>query len=254
MKLDYQKAGMAILTGVFLVVTPVRAFTLVSNTITGGWNTDTLTLDVNETSCSALGVSVSDLEADLDAAIELWNRAPTAKIKLARGAVVTATNSGTNPPHLYCSNTGQSAQIPGLAKGIATQNGRPVQGYIEINGDNTLTAYYPNLTTNLRQVVLAHEMGHILGLGHAEKQYALMYYDISSKTSLNLSQDDIDGLSWLNPRDETKGGLLGCGTLLDTSKGPPPPGSGLGALLGMGGFFLFAYAASRFRLRRRLER
>ena len=227
---------------------PSLAFTLISSQITGGWNIDTLAFDVNETSCSALGVSVSDLEADLDAAIELWNRAPTTSLKLARGTAVTSGNTGTNPPHIVC-NSGVITSpdvVPGEALLSTLQGGRPASGYIQINGDSTKAAYYPKLTATQRQIVLAHEMGHILGLGHAEKDYALMYYDISSKQYLNLSQDDIDGLTWLNPRDELKGGMFGCGSLIDVSK-RPPPGSGPGGMLGMGGFFLFAFLISRAR-------
>ena len=222
------------------------SFTLISNLISAGWDTETLVFDVNETSCSGLGISVSSLEADLDAAIDLWNRASTSKLKLARGTSVTTSTTGTNPPHLVCNTLMSSPDVvPGEAKGISVSGGRPAQGYIQINGDNTKAAYFGNLTPTQAQIVLAHEMGHILGLGHAEKDYALMYYDISSKTNLNLSQDDIDGISWLNPRDETKGGLLGCGSLRDSSKGPPPPGSGWGAGMSLFLFFGFAFGVSR---------
>jgi hypothetical protein len=245
------KSALILALGILSYSSSARAFTLISNLVTSGWNTETLVFDVNETSCSALGISVAELEADLDAAIELWNRAPTSKLKLARGTAVTATNTGTNPPHLVC-NSGVITSpdvVPGEAAGIAVSGGRPVQGYIQINGDQTRAAYFGNLTATQAQIVLAHEMGHILGLGHAENDYALMYYDISAKTNLNLSQDDIDGISWLNPRDETQGGLFGCGTLMDLTQGPPPPGGGLGASLGgmmsLLLFFGFAFGVSR---------
>ena len=62
-----------------------------------------------------------------------------------------------------------------------------------------------------------------------------MYYDATSKANLSLSQDDVDGISYLYPRKELSGDkLFGCGTLavVGTSRGedggqPPtiPPGA-----------------------------
>ena len=64
------------------------------------------------------------------------------------------------------------------------------------------------------QIIIAHEVGHLLGLGHTQYEPSLMYYSIGEKKYLRLSQDDMDGLSFLYPRNELGGdGLFGCGTL-----------------------------------------
>lgn len=78
------------------------------------------------------------------------------------------------------------------------------------------------------QVVLAHEIGHILGLGHSHDSNALMYFDASAKNTLRLAQDDIDGLTYLYPRDELGGDNLlgGCGRI-----SPPKPPNNTGLLL-----------------------
>jgi hypothetical protein len=59
--------------------------------------------------------------------------------------------------------------------------------------------------------VIAHEIGHALGLGHSEVSEALMYYQIVPKRS-TLGQDDIDGITFLYPVG-IPGDLAGCGFL-----------------------------------------
>src|SRR5690606_29136124 len=79
------------------------------------------------------------------------------------------------------------------------------------------------------KIILAHEIGHILGLGHSHDESALMYYNASAKEDLNLAQDDIDGITYLYPSDELDGAdLAGCGMV---SNGVPPAGGGWALLL-----------------------
>jgi len=218
------------------------AFTLITNTLTSGWDDTTLTFNVNETSCTALGIDADTLNSAIDAAVEVWNKAPTPKLKLARGSVVTSTSS-TNPPTIYCSNLGQSDGTAGVG-GVSTSGGVPAAGSLYLNGDSSKTAYFKNLTTAQQQIVLAHEMGHVLGLGHSEREYALMYYNISSIENLNLSQDDIDGLTWLNPRDELKSGIMGCATI-DSNGGHPPAGGNSGLWFNWGLLLMLTALISR---------
>ena len=223
---------------------PAHAFTLITNGISRGWNETTLSLDVNESSCTALGITTTTLYAAIDAAIDLWNSAPTSNLKLARGSVVTTTAS-TNPPTIYCSNAAQSDTTAGVGS-VSTSGGVPVLGSLYLNGDSTKAAFFNKLTSTQQQIVVSHEIGHVLGLGHSEKTYAMMYYNISTKTNLNLSQDDIDGLTWLNPSDELKSGLMGCATIQDINS-LPPGGGNFGLLLNWAMVLMIAFAASRRR-------
>jgi len=224
-------------------------FTLVSNTIIAGWDTESLTFNVNETSCTNLGISSSVLNAAIDSAIDLWNSAPTTSLKLVKGSVVSTTTA-SNPPSINCSNTAQTDTVAGVGTISSTLSGRPYTGFLTLNGDNTKSAYFGNLSTTEQAIIVAHEIGHVLGLGHSEKTYALMYYDISSKTHLNLSQDDVDGLTWLNPRNELTGGVMGCANVEDISR-RKPPSNGTGAVaFNWCLMILLAFAASKFRLRR----
>ena len=227
---------------------PSFSFTLSSSDITGGWDRKELSFQVNETSCSSLGISVSVLNSAIDTAIDLWNSATTSGLKLKRSGVTTATGL-TDPPTIYCTNTIPSPSIVAGQGAESLTAGRPTSGFLRLNGDSTAAPYFGNLDTAYQTIILAHEMGHVLGLGHSQKQYALMYYDISTKLNLNLSQDDIDGITWLNPSNEPATGVMGCGTTFDINQKPPPPpppgGPNTSILMTWIGLIVIAYGASR---------
>ena len=222
------------------------AFTLGSSSLIAGWNTETLTFDVNESSCTGLGISAANLNAAIDSAVELWNKAPTSSIKLARGAVVSTGAAYSNPPVIVCNSGVITSPDFVAAQGTwSGSGGRPTAGYIQVNGDSTKQAYFNNFSNTQAAIVIAHEMGHVLGLGHAEKEYALMYYDISSKTSLNLSQDDVDGITWLNPRNELKSGMMGCATVRDISRNNPGHQGTPGIIVNWMALWALAFTSTR---------
>ena len=91
-------------------------------------------------------------------------------------------------------------------------------------------------------------MGHTLGLGHSQDLNALMYYDESLKQNLALAQDDIDGITYLYPRNELGNDkTMGCSTV--SLKSPPPSmGTRISIL-----FMLFAPVGLAAYLRRKLR-
>ena len=62
-----------------------------------------------------------------------------------------------------------------------------------------------------------------------------MYYAIGTKAELRLAQDDIDGITWLNPRNEPSDKVMGCASIQNihgpTIGGPGSGGGGSFALL-----------------------
>jgi hypothetical protein len=88
-------------------------------------------------------------------------------------------------------------------------------GYIVLNVQEGAAANISNIDSERVKAIIAHEIGHVLGLGHSEDTAALMYYDVTAKKELSLAQDDVDGFTYLYPRDELQGDDLlgGCGVL-----------------------------------------
>lgn len=210
--------------------TSASAFTLGSSALKAGWDKTELTFDVNETSCSDLGISIADLNDSIDASIELWNSVPTSGLRLKRGAVVTSTDNA-NPPVIYCDATLAATAGGAGSVGVTVSTGIPAVGSLKLNGGSSNAAYFGSLSADTRNVIVAHELGHVLGIGHSDQEAALMYYSTGVKGEMRLSQDDIDALTWLNPRDEPSDGVMGCATVQSIQPlggGPGGPGSNTG--------------------------
>jgi ABC-type methionine transport system permease subunit len=213
----------------FLMPSVSFAFTLglFGNSIpAAGWPTSFISFDIDYTNCPSQAV----VNTAVDAAVSLWNAIPNSNLTIARGnsittsvAAATTTGHAAGNPTIVCDpnfskTIGQSGiqdVSPGVAlNGSATSSGRIVYYAVLLNAQAGAKANIATLNSTLVSIVLAHEMGHVLGLGHSGDINALMYYNASAKTVLNLSQDDVDGIAYLYPRGEPiTGGALGCGTL-----------------------------------------
>ncbi len=159
-------------------------------------------------------------------AIALWNNVPTATIALTRGAdmpvdVTTAnvitfydydgsvplTTDGLNPV-IYDTDgsitdlifgTGANGSVLGFA-GSFWSGCHYVEGQAVINGNFSSS---PTLMTT----VLAHELGHFIGLSHTEinseqglssGSYPLMY-PVAHRSGVSLADDDISAITALYP-------------------------------------------------------
>ena len=205
------------------------AFTVELGSDLQGWSNQPLTFSVNYANCS---VSQDTLNAAIDSGIALWQSVPTAAVSMARGGTTTdsAANAGVSPPTITDSpaiicDPSFSADIGGGDPTIGdhvtavtfvradTSDNRISYAVIVLNAETGKNANVANLTPVAFSDVVAHEMGHAQGLGHSSSENALMYFNSSQKTVLNLSQDDADGISYLYPRSEPFGQFMGCGTL-----------------------------------------
>ena len=183
-----------------------------------GWQTRSLTVYWSSVNCS---VSSDELKTIIDRAIDAWNRIPTTNLTIVRSAGETTMSvatfmagTGTPMPIILCDNqfsTNQSADpdsIPALTH-LTTYD--PITyGGIIINSEAGGAANISNFSEDENVVILAHELGHLLGLGHSANQKALMYYSLNDKTSAQITSDDRDGITYLYPRNEFQGGVFGC--------------------------------------------
>lgn len=207
-----------------------QAFTLNSSTNPNlkGWAGGEVQIFVNTANCPA-GVDVIGLTQE---AVKIWNNVPTSSIKVSYGGTTTNTGSSTNPPTVYCSTNFASIPggpdpdaVPGAAS-VSSPGGQIAAGQIFLNatsGDGNVG----NFSYTALLIIMAHEIGHLLGLGHSHSTSALMYYDASAKDTYSLSQDDIDGISYLYPSNEfSDNKFAGCGSVGFTAPPLPPSASG----------------------------
>ena len=241
----------------FMLLVPLTSFAWTLNTNFGASFKDNnvkVFIDGN-TTCVRNNLTVYDLE-DLvkSAAKNYWNTVPTSNLRLEpAGFTQGISNINTG---ILCSPTDevclqQANLIPAVDEIVIACNenntnfgsdnilavtipnkfsGKKITGSIIIINNVNINAKFGQLSRNDKIAVLAHEIGHAIGLGHSKDDAALMYYRTVNLRK-KLGQDDIDGVSWLYP---VKGDLYGlfpdgiapgaCGTIStdDDPKGGPP--------------------------------
>lgn len=222
-----------------------QAFTLTgSNPDLQGWEDRDVKLNVNLSNCPA-GIDVAGL---IEEAASVWNNIPTSNIKVSVGTTTTSTTFA-NPTTVYCETnfgaiTGADQNYVPAAAAASAPAGTITAGLLYLNVSSG-TANISAFDKTKLVIIVAHEIGHILGLGHSQVSNSLMYYSVTYKTTLGISQDDMDGMSYLYPKNELSGDkIMGCGLVQNLP--PPPPGRMW--LLGLFFFLpLMVYAALRRR-------
>jgi hypothetical protein len=241
-------AASTLLFSASLYPASARAFTLVISSDLKGWDASVLPIHYNTTDCS---VSPARLEAAIDRAVALWNSVPMSSIRLRRGRVSTSSASDFNSPTIaifdspviLCSQNfgfdsglddlmgsdGINDLVPALVR-PAAQEGRLIYAPMLLNSSGG-TADVAGFSDEKLAIIIAHEIGHMLGLGHVSDPASLMYFNVSEKELLALSRDDAEGVTYLYPRQEPFAGeFMGCGTLAVVSgRGGPGEGQGRSA-------------------------
>lgn len=204
-----------------------EAFTL-SDNYKNGWRTRQLKFNFNLTNCPS-----AVLSAFADAA-DLWNSVSTSSLKIKKNSLSATTTpaalvagTATDSPVIVCDNafgatTGADQDAVAGVGFSAIASGTYINYGGLILNTSAGAASVSSMSKTTLAVVLAHEIGHVLGFGHSEDAAALMYFSVGYKKHLRLSQDDWDALTYLYPRDELKtDDLFGCGSIGNAGTTPP---------------------------------
>lgn len=204
-----------------------------------GWKDSTVTFYVNSSNCPLSEAEVNDI---IDSAMNTWNGVTDSKLVVKRATTTTTVsqflnNTATELPVILCDNNfatqvGNSDVhvIPAATFKFGVDgNGTINYAGILLNAQNGAGANISSLSKGQVELTLAHEMGHALGLGHSSVTEALMFYSLGSKERPILTEDDIDGIVHIYPRNEFTGGVLGCSSVHN-----PNSSSKTDVILGMG--------------------
>jgi hypothetical protein len=208
------------------------AFTVVLNNqgrTSDGWDSNTVTFDI-DTSCNSYLTKVHEA---IERAKSTWGAVPTSALKVERGSLVTLSSPITTyvgntasayapigNTIVYCdTNFGTNSNVdansvPGYATGYNLDGNGKIRGsLLVLNVQSGASANINSLDSTLLGVVLTHEIGHCLGVGHSADTEALMYYQSGAGRQVVLAQDDIDAVTYLYPKQELGKAFPGCGSI-----------------------------------------
>lgn len=213
-----------------LMAFKTHAFTM-NNSAKLVFDHDEVLVNVAAGNCTNIGINEAELLTIVsDAVDEFWNTSPTSRLKLRKGSVVpvaaafktegicvAATNCTPNPNLavsrdilISCNNSASNFSSSSIL-GVTIPNnisGTTIVGALVLINDMASTQFGTK-TRPEKVAIIAHELGHTFGLGHSPVTDSLMYYaTVSSRTT--LGRDDIDGISYLYPKQQP---VSGCGTI-----------------------------------------
>lgn len=232
-----------------LLATKLQAYTY-SNNIGASFDKDEVKVYVaSNGSCTNAGTTIYELEDLVTIAINsYWNKITTSRLRLKNGGILKVTdplyNTGKlcNPDLESNCSSGYIPKVTDIVIACNTNtvsnftstgiyaitlnnniSGRSIAGSVIVINDAAGSGF-SNLTSEQITVVLAHEIGHAIGLGHTANPANLMYYTLTPKR-VSLGQSDIDGASSLYPQKFDGCGLIGSIAYIgsDDSNDPSDP-------------------------------
>jgi hypothetical protein len=244
-----------IFIGVFLFTINAFAFTL-NNNANLAFTKNPVKINIASGFCTNIGINETELlSIAKDAVDEYWNKAPTSGLKMRSGAVTSVStnfktglicNSGTNcDPNsalavssdiLISCNQNSSNFSSNSVLAVTVPNnisGSTINGALIILNDTATSNQLALKSRDEIVAIVAHEIGHAIGLGHSPVRDSLMYYQ-TVPNRRSLGEDDLSGLSYLYPKTQP----VSCGTIADINSNQSPTNIVLGFFLGIIGVFL----------------
>ncbi|MCB9093107.1 MAG: matrixin family metalloprotease [Halobacteriovoraceae bacterium] len=218
---------------------PVLAATFNSN-IAAYFSSDEVKVMVaSNTDCSNIGLTKAELSDMIDPAInDYWNTVTTSRLKLKNGGYYQTSNALFNTGLLCgsgqsgCTSANESQWIPKVTGIVISCNSNStsdvmfpasrsgIYGFTLPNNYNdtnllgsvivinsSSTSKFDELSYAQQVVVIAHEIGHAVGIGHMRNQENIMYYTLTPER-FALGPDDVDAMTYLYPKK-----IDGCGLI-----------------------------------------
>lgn len=248
-----------ILLGFLFFSLSAYSFTL-NNGAGAAFKKDVIKVNVAAHTCTNIGITNSELLSIAEEAVNLfWNRVPTSKLEMIGGSIVsvatdfqtgqvcTGSTSNCSPtPALVvssdilisCNTNATNYSGSNEVLGVTVPNnisGAEIKGALVLVNDQAGNSFQ-NKSHAAKVSIIAHEIGHALGLGHSPFREALMYAQFVEGRD-RLARDDMNGITWLYPEEEPDLGICGTVDLHGHGQGSP-----LSMLTGLFiGFVLIVY-------------
>jgi len=252
---------------ILLISFKAHGFTF-NNNIEAKFEDPRIIVNVNGAECINNGLDPDTIyQMAYDAVTDYWNRVPSTSLFLVMGTITedaTQTyykepicETGSDPcvPNeavkvdkyilISCNNDEQNFP-EGNILGLTLPNnisGGFIRGSLFLLNDTAPKA--DNMLNELSRdeivAVIAHEIGHAIGLGHSPTENALMYYSLIPKRR-SVGFDDMEAVTYLYPKEQPFG-IISCATI-DTGGRPPGPKFFLPFLIG---FMLIGFLKKRFK-------
>jgi len=166
-------------------------------------------------------LEVEEMEEQLEIGIAIWNSLDSTTVDIIYEGRTTATYDDyaagvvKSPVHIFCdanfyehglyANVAATTIAIGLPGSFGT--GERQDGFIAINVDETSTNALSE-APHLYGAVFAHELGHVLGLGHTDEENSIMNPVLQA--NITISQDDIEAVRSLYPAKSNPADLFSC--------------------------------------------
>lgn len=218
-----------------------EAFVLYSPTYRLSHPDDTVVYVSSDSNCTHF--SNEALGEKVQVAIDrYWNTVTQSRLKLRYGGISSLPMDVAAPSGAIVVGCGSSS-----GGGHASLSESSGSAIVTINSG---VSYSANGREGIIRII-AHELGHGIGLHHSDDPRSIMTYRTDRSWSLSpafLSQDDKDGVIYLYPNEKELGGLVGACSSIDL-QGPPPPPSGPWTILLLS-LTLIVGLKARFKLER----
>lgn len=213
----------------------VQAFTL-NNSAYLTFASDEIRVNVSKDNCNNIGVTNAELLEIAGLAVDrFWNSVSTSRLKIRKGTLIEVssafytdsiceigTNCTPNPDLkvtrdilISCNNNTSDNFKSNRILGLTVPNnieGQTLVGSLILIND-VLTNHFKSKGRDEMASIIAHEIGHAIGLGHSPVEDSLMYYaTMSQRKALGL--DDVDGITYLYPKEQP---ISMCGSVVMNS-------------------------------------